>query len=412
MIKIKNIGIVTHYYKSKNFGGNLQAYALTAFINNLDNYSAEQICYSFITSENAKHTYEHCQRRSVWKKLIFAIIHPIPYTKKALQVLQSFFSPEAIKGRFITLINNRYYSRFLERNKAIEYFNQNIIPHSDFVYDGKSINDSNKRYDIFITGSDQVWSGCSNFFMLGFAKNKIKLSYAASIARKEISEKHKKYLKEKIVDYKAISVRDQTDKRIVSEITDKEVRIVLDPVFLLSKTDWDKIATKKFNYPNKYLFCYFLGNSKKYKKIVKRFAKNNELRIVNIAHFMDNQNRFLFNDLFFGNYKPFDVSPAVFISLIKNAEYVFTDSFHAVVFSIIYHKEFYCFNRNSQYGDMSSRIVNLLNNYDLYARFCYGEQKECINYIQSLPQINYTLTDKLLMMDIQNSKEFLLTNLK
>lgn len=419
LVFIKRVGIVTHYYKSNNYGGNLQAFALAHFINSLKGFKAEQICFSFIKGEEPlnnkkkKNISSHYSEKnsSFSHKCIFLFTHPFLSIRKLKRNSKKCFSRLKIKNRCSRFVNKLYFQRFEMRNNAILYFNQEIIPHSSVVYNENTICNSNTCYDIFITGSDQVWSGCSNAFMLGFVEDKKKISYAASIARKEITKHHSDYMKMKLHDYFAISVRDETDKNIVSQITDKNVEIVLDPVFLLNKEEWNKLATSRGEHEKDYVFCYFLGDCSKYKKIVSKFANKKRLKIISIPHFVDNENRVIRSDILFGDIKKYDVSPADFVSLIREAKYVFTDSFHAVVFSIIYHKEFFAFDRVSKYGIMNSRIINLLGQFDLLERYYCEENSKSISFFLESNEIEYDQCEEKLESEKNKSIRFLLNNL-
>lgn len=416
---IKRVGIVTHYYKSNNYGGNLQAFALTQFINNIEGFKAEQICFSFINREEPlnnkkikKSSIRYSENKgSLFHKFIFFFAHPNLSIRKLKRIAKKNYSKLKIKNRCGRLVNKFYYQQFEKRNNAILHFNQEIIPHSYAVYSENTISNSNTCYDIFITGSDQVWSGCSNAFMLGFVEDKKKISYAASIARKEITKDHSDFMKMKLHDYYAISVRDETDKKIVSQITEKSIEIVLDPVFLLNRDEWDKIATSKGKQIRDYVFCYFLGDCSNYKKIVSRFAKNKRLKVINIPHFVDNENKVIKNDVFFGDIKAYDVSPADFVSLIRESQYVFTDSFHALVFSIIFHKEFFAFDRVSKYGIMNSRIINLLEKFDLLERYYCEKNSKSLSFFLESNQIDYDQCEETLKFEKNKSVQFLLNNL-
>ena len=404
---MKKVGIITHYYLSDNYGGNLQAYALAEFINRLDGYCAEQICFDFLNKNKVD------SKKTKKNEIIsaFVINRPLYSIRTFLYICKKrvrkshFFKEQKNKA-----INRIWKKRFAIRTNATRIFNQTIIPHSKCVYDEKNISECNREYDIFITGSDQVWAGCSNAFTLGFVNQKPKISYAASLGRSTIPDKNREFLKNQLKDYTAISVRSKDDKRIVSELSDKEVEMVSDPAFLFDKNEWNLVAAKERRYSNKYVFCYFLGDNKKQKKLAADFAKMNNLKVVNIAHFTDNTNGVIANDLLFGDYRPYDISPADFIALIRDADYVFTDSFHALVFSMIYHKQFFAFERISKYGDMNARLVSLLELVGLNQRFCNNDN--CyMEYINSIEQIDYDDCDKKLQKEIQHSKEFLCNNI-
>ena len=401
---MKKVGIITHYYQSDNYGGNLQAYALAEFINRLDGYCAEQICFDFLNKNKVDSKKNEIISAFVINRPLYSIRTFLYICKKRVRK-SHFFKEQKNKA-----INRIWKKRFAIRTNATRIFNQTIIPHSKCVYDEKNISECNREYDIFITGSDQVWAGCSRAFTLGFVSGKPKLSYAASLGRSSIPQKNKEFLRNQLKDYTAISVRSIDDKIIVSELSDKKIEMVVDPAFLFDENEWNLIAAKTRRYSHKFIFCYFLGDNKNQKKLAAKFARSNNLKIVNIAHFNDNINNVLRNDLLFGDYRPYDVSPADFIALIRDAEYVFTDSFHALVFSIIYKKQFFAFERIRKYGDMNARLVSLLNQVGLNSRFCNNDKCN-LEYINSIDKIDYNYCDHILKNEIQHSKEFLCNNI-
>ena len=146
------------------------------------------------------------------------------------------------------------------------------------------------------------------------------------------------------------------------------------------------METAKKMIEEKYVFCYFLGENNKERKIAREFAKLHNLRLVTIPHAGGIIQSI---DRNFGDKRLYDASPEHFLSLIKYAEFIFTDSFHAVLFSNIYQKQYFVFNRSSK-GEMSSRIVDITKLFHQEDRFCAGKEKEKLEYITLLPNIDYT----------------------
>lgn len=365
------IGIITHYYKSENYGGNLQAYALCEYIKKL-NLDAEQISYV---------RKSHSLKYYVWKTI------------------------RALKNYKNVLI----WSDLKKRRDAILKFNQGMIKHSEFFTD-KTLKNANNKYDVFITGSDQVWhpSAVCPAYLLDFAdKSKTKISYAASFAMDNIPEEKKEMYKESLKDFSAISVREKNAVDIVKNLTEKSVECTLDPTLLLSRKDWDEVSEEK-NIPEKYIFTYFLGNSENHRNIAKEYAEKNNLKIVTLPFLTG---KFRKSDKNFGDYRLFDVSPAQFISLVKNAECIFTDSFHASVFSIIYNKEFFVFERSFK-TSMGSRLNTLTEMFDVTDRFLNTKEKCDISYIELLNPIDYSKEFEKFNEAKKKSEEFLKINLK
>ena len=297
-----------------------------------------------------------------------------------------------------------------ERNKNFDAFTESI-PHSEAVYTDANIIEANKVYDTFITGSDQVWNPIyyNPAYFLDFAdENKKCLSYAASIANGKLTDEQKEVFKRHFEKYSAISLR-ENDGDVIQDLTDIPVKWVLDPTMLLTKDEWDKVcAPKMIN--EKYLFCYFLGRNEVERQIATEFAKKNHLKLVTIPHLMGSFER---SDKGFGDQQILSASPQEFISLIKNAEFVFTDSFHATSFSNIYDKEYFVFQRSGFKG-MSSRIYSVCSLFGTQLRFLDTVEKQNVQYIEKIIQEEIGKEKNRALFDDKKkeSEEFLLKALK
>ena len=363
------IGILTHYFGSENYGGNLQAYALCRILNELG-YEAEQISLDRSKDKGLKYNIKKIARK--------------------------ILKPQIRNAR-----------NFKIRRKAILSFNKEFIPHSR-TYSEKTVNTCVDEYDAFITGSDQVWhpNAVCDAYLLKFAPSeKIKISYSASIAHNELSVANQARYESAFFDYKAISVREEEAVDLVSPLTDKKVEVTLDPTLLLNKEEWLEIASPAEIY-EKYLFCYFLGDDGTERKLACDYAKKHGLKIVTLPHLAG---KFRKCDEKFGDYLLYDVSPLRFIGLINEAECIFTDSFHAAVFSSICKKEHFIFQR-SGFKAMNSRIHTLTALFGTKEHFCDTEEKQSIEYIESCEKIKFDNTDELVKVK-EASIGFLTENL-
>lgn len=329
---MKKIGIISLYYKNRNYGGLLQAYAMVKAINKMG-YNAEQICL---------------ERNKTYNKDIRKVFNLMSFVKGSIKnVINCFIDP-------LIELRNRRFKEFEE-----------IIPHSK-VYDKDTVIESTREYEIFLAGSDQIWNKWwyrPEYFLEFVPSDLYKFSYSASMPDINLSEKQKNLIKKHLSDFKSISVRECKTAEFLSELIGTEVECVVDPTLLLDKDDWNEICTEKI-IDKEYIFCYFLGRNKSFKKEITKFAKKNKLKIVTLPHLVQLNPE----DFFFGDYKLYDVGPEGFISLIKNAEFVFTDSFHAGVFSNLYKTKYYIFNRNEK-NDMNERIMTLLKLFNSTHRF-------------------------------------------
>lgn len=393
------VGIVTLYTDSSNYGGLLQAYALEHYLNN-NGISAEQICF---------------KQGKAWKR---ERLNEAIKNVDVITIVGTLFRLICRKSRFIT---NRIINRLFNADKyissrinAVSDFRDNHIKHSEKVFYEYADNDIS-GYDAFITGSDQVWHGIIKGFPLSsmtfllFVNPPVrKISYAASISLPNIPKGTEDKVYNALKDYTAISVREKTDKRNLDKIMKgKPVEWVLDPTLLLDLNEWNNVATNGVEINEPYIFAYFLGNSSSQRKCVERFAREKGLIIVNIPYLL---NSYRSCDRTFGDIRVSDVSPSLWISLIRNAQFVFTDSFHGSVFSILYHKEFFAFKRERDNNkNMNSRI------YDLFEIFGLGDRLICDtakpNDINSISKIDYQEVDKMLEDERKRSSDFLMNAL-
>ncbi|MBR2971364.1 MAG: polysaccharide pyruvyl transferase family protein [Clostridia bacterium] len=376
------IGIVTMYHNSINYGGVLQAYALTRVLND-NGYDAEQIRVVGKMTERQKlcilfNFGVKRAIRQVWRNAKWIFKQPIK---------------RILKRQSIAVVAHN------SLDTSFEHFRNDYVPHSQEIYNGNNVNKTNHKYDIFITGSDQVWnfSWYNPIYFLDFAKkHKKKISYAASISMDSLSDKQRRVFRKSLRSYNAVSVREEESIALISDLSPVDPKIVLDPTLLLSRDKWNTLATKE-TVSDEYAFCYFIGDNKASRRVAKEFAQKMGLKLIGISHY--------------DKYDGFDIElstagPEEFLSYLKNAKYIFTDSFHAVVFSKIFEKQYFVFNRDNK-GSMSSRIRTITSLFETEERFCYGE-RENLGYIESLSDIDYTKSLLKFEEKKKESIEFLL----
>ena len=335
------IGICIKYYH-ENYGGMLQAFATTKIL------EKRNISYEIVRYKKEKN--------------LKLIIKSIPRIFNNVLINDKY---EAIQKKVSLKVHPKLKKNNEIRMEAFKRFREkNFKKLSEINYGYINLCKNSKKYEAVLTGSDQLWSPAglpTNFYNLMFVDKDIKkISYASSFGVKDIPWYQKKRTAEFLNRMDFISMRENSGKKIVKELTGKDVPVVLDPVFLLNKEEWDTLIENKNIYNEKYIFAYFLGNNIEYRKNVEKFAKLLNLKIVTLRHL----DQYIEYDEHFGDYAPYDVEPSDFLNLIRNAEYIFTDSFHGSVFSIIYNKQFLVFNRYSDKSKHSknSRITTLCEN--------------------------------------------------
>lgn len=369
---MKKVGIITHYYQVLNYGGTLQAYALCRVLREMG-CEAEQICYDM----------RYDPKRETGKT-------------------------HRLRKRISLYARNPYmFFKWRKRIKSVAAF-QKQIPHSKTVYHKDNIGQAGEQYDVFVTGSDQVWNTKwyhPAFFLNFVPADKKKVSYAASLGKIQLDEKTYGILLRNLQDYAAISVREDDAVEMVSLCAPVPVVKTLDPTLLLTAQQWDEIATKRI-VKRKYIFSFLLGDGKAERQAVRRFADAKGLKVVTLPHFPGAIRE---ADKKFGDISLYDITPGQFISLIKHAEYVFTDSFHGAVFSNLYEKEYFVFERSGG-KNMRSRVVSLLSFFGCTDRFLDQPEKMAFAYIESVPKTDYSAVQQELKREREASMAFLRKN--
>lgn len=264
--------------------------------------------------------------------------------------------------------NNKMYTgdSILKIKKILEVGNvyNDVTPYNFWGY--RRLVD---KMNIFVTGSDQLWNTRNYydpFMFLSFARNKRRIAYGTSIGIKDFQESIKPQIKEFLSKYSFIGVREESAKKVVARLTGRDDIVnVLDPTFLLTKTEWDSFCNSNnldFSLPENYILCYFIGNNTKYINDIYRISHN--MSIETIIQIESSENRDFVIDKA-SIYK--DGGPREFVYLIKNASIICTDSYHALVFSIIYSKRFVVFKRfpDENPDSQNSRIYDLLYKFGL-----------------------------------------------
>lgn len=352
------IAVVT-IYDLNNFGNRLQNFALSYFLEtNLNAY----VCVPVYIS---KDEYKEKIRRNLRilkgncgvgsSKLVEVNNSTVNHKKNPLDKAVKIAKKVNSKLAWMRIRSAKY--------KKFKDFTQNNI--NVLSYNPKSLSKVIDECDFFVVGSDQVWNPAGwaigtkrNFdkYLLTRIPDEKRISYAASIGVDEMPQEIAGKFTDEIKKFKAVSVREQRGAEIIKEISGVDSEVLIDPTMLLTKEDWLKVAKRHPKRSSKpYAFKYFLGEqSDKRKAYIRKIAKKNGLGIY---------------DLMNAKSKVYTSGPAEFIDLIANAEVVFTDSFHACVFSILMGRPFVVMNREQAGMDnMNSRIVTLLEKLGLEDR--------------------------------------------
>ena len=381
--------IHTLFYQNYNFGGILQAYALYNFLRNLG-CSCTELNY----------TLELC---GIWEKL--------KYRKQNIFFLISRFVKNKYHKKKACVLREKYIS-YYQGDYLKEKFDQFMKDNFDstVVFNPVNIVDLEKQFDCYIVGGDQVWNPdwTDNNFFLSYASKGKKIAFSCSAGKNHFTKNEKKKLLKNISNLDVISVREQNLSNLLNQNGILN-QVIADPVFLFAREEWIKFSSFCHHIDTPYVFVYLLGRDKKCREDIICFARRNHLKIVAIPHVWREYNK---ADEDFADLEILNAGPKEFISLINNAEFILTDSFHGTAFSIILEKQFLSFSRfkNNDKRDLSIRQYSLLNEYNLLSRMIYTEQLKSTK-ISELEMINYDVKKKVTWAKRENAICFLKANL-
>lgn len=309
--------------------------------------------------------------------------------------VNKLFHPRSLAG---TIKN---YKKLKPKYYVFEKFKNDYMNLTEHKFKSLDENSLNKyEFDAFICGSDQVWNmdlnGGLTEYLLSFVKDKEikKISYAASIGTKSIKEEHKDIMKKELITFNNISVREDDAVKILKETFDLHVTHVLDPVFLINKNQWSGIARVPKKIDEKYVLLYGLEENELFEKTFKFIKENTDFKIINISPAKKLSN-YIDETLY-------NVGPSEFIGLLKNAEVVFTNSFHGTCFSIIFGKKFFVIG----HSELNSRIESILRLIDLESHMINKEFTSLQDFNEVI-RIDEEKINIILKAEIEKSKRFL-----
>ena len=252
------------------------------------------------------------------------------------------------KVKFLLNLMRFYKSKKRRIDNFEQFFQKNIYPCC------RPIDDS---FDVVIYGSDQIWrkqKALGTYNPVYFGKNTIKakhhISYAASMGILPDNDADKAKVKELISHLEKISVREEGLRQLLLSLGHKDVALSLDPTLLLSSEQWDKFFFPTEPYKGeRYVLIYVLSSMVFDLKEVRKFADDRRLEMKVLRGYATTKE---------SESNITSAGPYEFIRLIKNADYVFTASFHGLAFSIIYGRQFFAsYKKNSE---RASSLLNLL----------------------------------------------------
>lgn len=268
-----------------------------------------------------------------------------------------------------------------------------------------------ENYSAVVVGSDQLWlpgNIAADYYTLNFVPKTVNtIAYATSFGQsslpKDSAEKASAFLKK----IRHIGVREESGQKLVKQLTGRSVPVVCDPTLLFTGDEWMSIQVNEPIVKGRYILCYFLGNNPPHREFAKRLKAETGCKIIALTHL----DEYVKSDEGYADSTPYDIDPADFLNLVRNAEYVCTDSFHCSVFSILYRRCFFSFRRYTRKTRQStnSRLDTLFNSLGISGRIMNGDEdiKKCVD----LP-IDYDEVYKNLTVIREKSYDYLREALK
>lgn len=286
------------------------------------------------------------------------LLFEYPDSKKYYLKIPLFKPKLAIRNLYI---NYTLFIRKKEHNElsnSFKRFKKNNMHFTRVFNSLEDLRNNTPDVDCLITGSDQVWNMNSNSYLkpayfLDFGDEKlIRFSYASSIEKLNYSEEQKNQVKKWLSIFKGISLREESAKQYVNSFTNLKCDRVLDPVFLLEKDEWNKIA-KEPRIKTPYILCYQVLSNKRMQEVLDKLQKETNYPIVAIC-----------KDPFCrikSDYAFYDVSPEEFLGFYNNSSIVVTTSFHGTALGIVFNKPTYALIKDVS----SNRMKDLMRLFNL-----------------------------------------------
>lgn len=340
------LGIITRYTRDTiNFGNVLQTYALNYYIrDNFPEYDTETIVLS-----------DDYNIGKVKTSYIVAFVRKLYglFQKKRASIKLT-----PVKGR---------------QDKFQKFANEHIALSEVLNSEGEL---ADKKFDYLVVGSDVVWAQIHNnynrikFLCFDDSEGIVKVSYAASFGRDYIPYENRRKIKKALLDFKGISVREKSSIELLKEIGIDGVVHVADPTLLLSVEHWKEIEEKiTLDIDTGYIMIMLLNAETWQIERIKEISNRLGCKTILVTNgyqedVLSNGNMY---DLILDA-----ISPSEWLWLIDNSQLVITDSFHCMIFSIIFQRHFFVLERAYD-SDINNRMIDFLRGIDCMDKFINKE---------------------------------------
>ena len=363
------VGILT-FNSAHNYGGVLQAYALQTHLESLG-LEVEIINYRKPAIDRVYDPYRAKGSR-------FALLRKYRKLKKIREV-------------------KRNHAWKVEKYETFENFINNTLNVTEPYTTTRQLQKANLDHDVLIAGSDQIWNTDltkdfdAAYFLEFGRKDARRISYAASIGNDHIEEKFQVFFKRYLNNLDFISCREESMKAILGPFTERPLHRTIDPTLLLGKEDYDKLKIDSQYKGQDYIYVHFIGSDDRLIKVAEEMSARLNLPIIHnrTEGFFSNELAYLYRE-----------SPERLLSIVDNARYIVTNSFHLTVFALIYERDFVTIPHTCRPGRMN-QLLGLV-----------GLENHLIADVNHLPpldtlEIDYGPVKEKLAEQSAQSKEFI-----
>lgn len=354
---MKKVAIVSCYFQH-NYGSMLQALATQMALDKLgiDN---ETINIDGFRHEIKKAKIKYFAKASITSDILLSKIGMTTNVIRKKIIKDDYASNSELRSERFDNFSKKYF-RLSEKYNSLMDLSDNCAD----------------KYSSVLVGSDQLWlpaNIAADYYTLSFVPENVNsIAYATSFGQSSLPADSAKKASVFLKKIKHIGVREESGQKLVNQLTGREVPVVCDPTILFSGDEWMTIQKFEPIIDEPYILCYFLGNNSIHRDFAKRLRETTGCKIVALV----NLDEYVKSDNYYADLTPYDVDPADFLNLIRNASYICTDSFHCSVFSILYRKNFFTFRRYTRKTKAStnSRLDTLFNMAGLDNRIFDGNE--------------------------------------
>lgn len=262
----------------------------------------------------------------------------------------------------------------LRSEKCREWIHTNIH-FSPAFEDLRDLGEYCERFRAVVVGGGRLWLPHhidAGFYTLEWVPKRVKrISFGTSLGVKELPDDIEPRLWDFISLFHRVSVREELGAGMLRSIAKTKAQVVCDPTMLLDAGQWRSMEAELSVVDEKYILCYFLGNNKASREYAKKLRDATGCKLVVLAH----TEEYIAVDEKMADYCPFDMGPEQYLRLMDEAEYVVTDSLHAAIFSMLFHKQFAAFKRYDSDCRLSAdvELESLLTRFGLADRLISNE---------------------------------------